>query len=71
VNAAYNLDVFAIDLDGSSEVLVNLTRYLLGLFSHRRGDNLWKGMLQVRLEDITDDMAAIAMLGPNPVGVAP
>jgi hypothetical protein len=44
VKAAYNLDFFAIDLDGSAEALVNLSRYLLGLFSHRRGDDLWKGM---------------------------
>ena len=51
VKAAYKLDFFPIDLDGSAEALVNLTRYWLGLFSHRRGDDLWKGMLQVRLED--------------------
>jgi hypothetical protein len=70
VKAAYKLDFFPIDLDGSAEGLVNLTRYWLGLFSHRRGDDLWKGMLQVRLEDITDDAAALAALGPDPTAAA-
>jgi hypothetical protein len=73
VKAGYNLDFFAIDLDGSSEVLVSVTRYLLGLFSHRRSDDLWKGMLQIRLEDPSDDLAALAVLDPAPAagGVAP
>ena len=64
--AQFKLDAFAIDLDGTPEGIVNLTRYWLGLFSHRRGDHLWKGMLQVRLEDIADDTAAGAALGPEP-----
>jgi len=63
VKATYSLDFFPVDLDGSAEALVNLTRYWLGLFSHRRGDDLWKGMLQVRMEDVADDAAAIAVLG--------
>lgn len=65
VKASFRLDFFAIDLNGSAEGIVNLTRYYLGLFSHRRGDDLWKGMLQVRLEDAADDMAASAVLGPD------
>ena len=68
VKSGYSLDFFPIDLDGSPEALVNLTRYWLGLFSHRRGDDLWKGMLQVRMEDVADDTAALATLGP---GAAP
>jgi|SRR5579872_4748397 len=70
VKTAFHLDAFPIDLDGSAEVMVNLTRYWLGLFSHRRVDNLWKGMLQVRLEDVADDTAAIAALGPEPASIA-
>jgi hypothetical protein len=65
VKAAFDLDLFVVDLDGSAETLVNMARYFLGLFSHRRGDDLWKGMLQVRLEDIADDTAASAALGPE------
>lgn len=67
VKAAFHLDFFPIDLNGSAETLVNLTRYWLGLFSHRRHDDLWKGMLQVRLDDPADDAAALCALG----GVTP
>lgn len=61
----FSLDAFPVDLDGSPEALVGSARYFLGLFSHRRGDDLWKGMLQVRIEDIADDEAALAALGPD------
>ena len=69
VKATYHLDFFPIDLNGCTETIVDLTRYYLGLFSHRRGDDLWKGMLQVRLEDINDDISALAALGPNSVSI--
>jgi len=68
VREVYSLDSFSIDLDGSSEGLVGTSRYYLSLFSHRRGDTLWKGMLQVRLEDVRDDAAALAALEPEPEG---
>lgn len=70
VKAEFSLDAFLIDLDGSPEALVNSTRYFLGLFSHRRGDDLWKGMLQVRLGDVADDSAALTALGPEPPAAA-
>lgn len=66
VKAQYRLDAFPIDLDGSPEALVSSARYFLGLFSHRRSDDLWKGMLQVRMEDAADDAAALASLGIAP-----
>lgn len=66
VKDQYGLDAFPVDLDGSAEALVSSARYFLGLFSHRRGDDLWKGMLQVRLEDVADDAAALVRLGPAP-----
>ena len=65
VKATYSLDFFPVDLNGTPEALVSLTRYWLGLFSHRREDSLWKGMLQVRLEDEADDTAALALLDLN------
>ena len=71
VKAAYSLDFFPIDLDGSAEALVSLTRYWLSLFSHRRGDDLWKGMLEVRLEDEDDDRAALAALEPDAAAPGP
>ncbi|MDN3563717.1 hypothetical protein QWZ14_04920 [Paeniroseomonas aquatica] len=66
VKAQYRLDAFPVDLDGSPEALVSSARYFLGLFSHRRGDDLWKGMLQVRMEDVADDAAALSRLGAAP-----
>lgn len=62
VKTEYRLDFFPLDLEGSPEALVAVSRYYLGLFSHRRADYLWKGMLQVRLEDEADDAAALASL---------
>jgi hypothetical protein len=59
VKRNYSLDAFFVDLNGDPEQVVNYSRYLLGLFSHRRDDDLWKGMLQVRLEDAAADAAAI------------
>lgn len=63
VKAEVRLDAFPVDLDGSPEALVSSARYFLGLFSHRRGDDVWKGVLQVRLEDAADDTAALEALG--------
>jgi hypothetical protein len=65
------LDAFFIDLNASPESIVNVSRYFLGLFSHRRVDGLWKGMLQVRLENVADDAAAAAALAPAPTGGTP
>ena len=63
VRVNYRLDFFPVDLDGSPEAIVQMSRYFMGLFSHRRSDLLWKGMLQVSLEDLSDDQAALAALG--------
>ncbi len=63
VKTNYRLDFFSVDLDGSPEFIVSFTCFYLGLFSHRRSDQLWKGMLQVRLEIPNDDQAALAALG--------
>jgi hypothetical protein len=65
--ASFLVDFFPVDLDGSAEALVNITRYLFGLFSHRRGDDLWKGMLHVRIDDNADDVAALTAIGHAPV----
>jgi hypothetical protein len=55
-------DTFLVNLTTSPESLVTQTRYWYGLYSHRRGDALWKGMLQLPLD--SDDAAARAMLDP-------
>lgn len=49
VKAELSVDPFFIDMDGTKNGLVDLTRYFYGLFSHRRGDDLWKGMVKVSL----------------------
>jgi hypothetical protein len=71
VKAVFRIDFMPVDLEGTPETLVNLTRYFTGLFSHRRTDFLWKGMLQVPM-DGSGDQAALDFLGPEPTlsGVA-
>lgn len=70
VKSAYKLDAFFVDMNGNPATLVNFTRYYLGLFSHKRGDDIWKGMLQVNLADTADDAAAQTVLGPAPTVVS-
>jgi len=38
--------------------LVDEVRYWFGLFSHRRSDDVWKGMLQLPLDTAADDVQA-------------
>jgi hypothetical protein len=52
----YRCDTFLIRLSKQPEKLVQDVRYWYGLFSHRRGDQVWKGMLQLSLQS-DDDMA--------------
>jgi uncharacterized protein DUF6932 len=65
VKATFHVDFMPVDLDGTPEVLVDLTRYYAGLFSHRRTDFVWKGMIQVPM-DGSGDQAALDFLGPEP-----
>ena len=55
-------DAFLVNLTRSPERLVDDARYWYGLYSHRRGDALWKGLLQLPLD--SDDDAARLMLDP-------
>jgi len=56
----FHCDTSIVNLTTAPEWLVVQTRYWYGLYSHRRGDALWKGMLQLPLE--SDDSIAHAML---------
>lgn len=56
----YRCDAFLIRLSKQPEKLVQDVRYWYGLFSHRRGDQVWKGMLQIPLQ--SDDDAACEIL---------
>ena len=47
--ARYGCDAYVVPLGKSPENLVQRVCYYFGLFSHRRGDHVWKGVLQVPL----------------------
>lgn len=64
VKAAFLLDAFFLELNGNPESLVSLSRYYLQLFSHQRESYLWKGMIQVPLEDANDAAARELMQVP-------
>lgn len=61
VKNKYKIDLFLVDLSLSPANIVGLTRYWFGLFSHRRGDELWKGMLEVKLHDHSEDDALVLL----------
>ena len=61
IRARLKVDAMFVDLDSTPERIVDLTRYYGSLFSHRRLDNLWKGMINVPL-DGTQDSSAISLL---------
>lgn len=63
VKQTFRLDLFLVDLDGDPDIIVNLVRYYFGLFSHRRSDDLWKGLLEVNLVDNTEGAAMAAVVG--------
>jgi hypothetical protein len=62
VKAVFLVDAFFIDMLDPVEMVVETSRYFLGLFSHQRITMIWKGMLQVRLEDAQDDSDALLLL---------
>lgn len=64
VKKNFKVDFMLIGLSGSPEGLVAATSYYLGLFSHRRKDDIWKGMLRVSF-DQADDEAAIKALNDH------
>jgi hypothetical protein len=57
IKARLRVDAMFVDLDGTVERTVQLTRYYGSLFSHRREDDLWKGMVSVPLDQATDAQA--------------
>lgn len=61
VKQAYMLDAFWLDFSQPPETIARQTRYWFGLFSHRRLDDLWKGMLEVSLVD-PNEAAAVAVV---------
>jgi hypothetical protein len=62
----YGCDAYIVPLGKSAENLVKRTAYYFSLFSHRRGDHVWKGLIQIPLE--SDDALARALLNNAPSG---
>jgi len=58
----FHVDHILVPLTSAPEFLVDDVRYWFGLFSHRRGDDVWKGMLQLPLDTATDDTLAIGTI---------
>jgi hypothetical protein len=56
----YACDFILINLGKPPEKLVKETRYWYGLFSHRRVDQVWKGLLELPMNN--DDASALALL---------
>ena len=54
----YKVHHMFVYLHYSGELIVEYTRYYCGLFSHRKEDGVWKGMLKIDLNTIADDDAA-------------
>jgi hypothetical protein len=47
----YHCDAYFVDMSVHPRLLVDQTKYWFGLFSHQRETFLWKGMLEVSLEE--------------------
>ena len=58
VKQRYKVDHLIVRLFWPGHVLVEHSRYWCGLFSHRRVDGVWKGMLKVDLGVQADDDVA-------------
>jgi hypothetical protein len=56
--AVFRTDHFLVPLTTPPELLVDDVRYLGGLFSHRRADDVWKGMLRIDFDNAADDVTA-------------
>jgi hypothetical protein len=60
--ATYHVDHVPLIMAPPLDVLVDLTRFWHGLFSHRKVDFVWKGMLRVPLNTPADDANARLIL---------
>ncbi len=58
----FKVDPYFVDYSIPGEPLIEQSSYWLNLFSHRRNDDLWKGMLKVQTNTPNDDLAARKML---------
>jgi hypothetical protein len=66
LRSQYGCDAFLVPMDTSPDKLVKRSTYYFQLFSHRRSDHVWKGLLQIPLE--SDDDKAMALLDNMKLG---
>jgi hypothetical protein len=66
LKSQYGCDAFLVPMDISPDKLVKRAIYYFQLFSHRRSDHVWKGLLQIPLE--SDDDKAMALLDNTQFG---
>ena len=58
----FNVDAYGIELDRPLDIpTVTLIGHLHSLWSHRRGDRLWKGFIQVDLDPEEDPPARVKL----------
>ncbi len=55
----YHVDSYFVYLRETPRVVIRNCTYWYGLFSHRRDDALWKGMLEIPLELGVDDVLSV------------
>lgn len=65
VKRDHRVDHYLVPLSSPTIMVVDECRYWCGLFSHRRGDGLWKGMANVNLTAGGNDDAARQILEGN------
>jgi len=59
----FDVDHFLISLGSPGVSLIAQTAYWYGLFSHRRHDGVWKGMLRLELLHEVFDQQVIGQMG--------
>jgi hypothetical protein len=60
--ARYLCDAFFVEVGPSAGALLSQATYWFGLFSHRRGDLRWKGILALQLMSLAEDAEALTLL---------
>lgn len=59
----YKCDSFLVPFNWNPELLIYMSKFWYGLFSHQRDTYLWKGMLHIDLN--SDDNQAMAIIQAN------
>ena len=58
VKKIFEMDGIIVDMDGDRGVMLDRIGFLLTLFSHRREDFIWKGILSIPIASADNDDSA-------------